>query len=81
MPPRHVGKVETQFHSFLTSALDTNVSGQLHASVLYTRGIGLRYPFNRMVDVLQNWSRHALPGMYPNCETPSQYTVYAVSAP
>jgi len=32
MPRRHVGEVETQFHPFLASALDTKVSGQLHAS-------------------------------------------------
>jgi hypothetical protein len=32
MPGRHVGEVETQFHSFPTSALDTKVIGQLHAS-------------------------------------------------
>lgn len=47
MPRRHVGKVETRFHSFLTSTLDTEVNGEHHASATIHSGNGHPVPIQQ----------------------------------
>jgi len=42
-----MGRVKVQLHTFLTSALDGMVSGQLHARPLYPRGRSSWYTLDR----------------------------------
>jgi hypothetical protein len=47
-------EVRVQFHAFLTSALDGDVSGQLHAPATLPPGKETRYPLDRRLGGPQN---------------------------